>query len=80
MDDGSGSALLLDMAQSFKDHPEKVRRSILFVFVTAKKGIAGVEVFRAHPTVDAKQSLRTSMSTCFCPIVPSRFLRVAGFD
>ncbi len=29
MDNGSGSALVLDMAESFKEHPEKLRRSIL---------------------------------------------------
>jgi hypothetical protein len=36
MDDGSGSALLMDEAADFKKNPEKLRRSILFVFVTVR--------------------------------------------
>jgi hypothetical protein len=37
MDNGSGSALLLDLAAHLSAHPEKLRRSILFVFVTAEE-------------------------------------------
>ena len=52
MDNGSGSALVLDMAASFKQHPEKLRRSILLVLVTGEeKGLLGSKYFAAHPTV-----------------------------
>src|SRR5258707_2390193 len=34
MDDGSGTAAVLDIAYSLKQHPEKLKRSILFVLVT----------------------------------------------
>jgi Zn-dependent M28 family amino/carboxypeptidase len=79
MDDGSGSALLLDMAQSFKDHPEKIRRSILFVFVTAEeKGLLGSKYFAAHPTVDAKSIIADINVDMFLPIVPLKVLRVQG--
>src|SRR2546426_3973242 len=79
MDDGSGSALLLDMAQSFKDHPEKIRRSILFVFVTAEeKGLPGSKYFAAHPTVDSKSIIADINVDMFLPIVPLKVLRVQG--
>jgi Zn-dependent M28 family amino/carboxypeptidase len=52
MDDGSGSALVLDMAASFKKDPEKLRRSILLILVTGEeKGLLGSKYFAAHPTV-----------------------------
>ena len=35
MDDGSGSALAMDVAAQLKAHPEKLGRSVLFVLVTA---------------------------------------------
>jgi len=55
MDDGSGSALVMDIAASLKAHPEKIRRSILFLLVTAEeKGLLGSKYFAAHPTVAAK--------------------------
>jgi len=79
MDDGSGSALLLDMAESFKNHPEKIRRSILFVFVTAEeKGLLGSKYFAAHPTVDAKSIIADINVDMFLPIVPLKVLRVQG--
>jgi Zn-dependent M28 family amino/carboxypeptidase len=79
MDDGSGSALLLDMAASFKDHPEKIRRSILFVFVTAEeKGLLGSKYFAAHPTVDSKSIIADINVDMFLPIVPLKVLRVQG--
>src|SRR5262249_57230189 len=34
MDNASGSAVLLDIAASLKKSPEKLKRSLLFVFVT----------------------------------------------
>jgi len=79
MDDGSGSALLLDMARSFKNHPEKTRRSILFVFVTAEeKGLLGSKYFAAHPTVDPKSIIADINVDMFLPIVPLKVLRVQG--
>ncbi|HUE51254.1 MAG TPA: M28 family metallopeptidase [Terriglobales bacterium] len=81
MDNGSGCALLLDMAASLKDHPEKLRRSVLFVFVTAEeKGLLGSKYFAAHPTV-ARQALVADLNTdMFLPIVPLKVLRVEGLD
>jgi len=56
MDNGSGSALAMDVAANLKAHPEKLKRSVLFVLVTAEeKGLLGAKYFAAHPTV-----------ICFC--------------
>src|SRR6267378_5387392 len=42
MDDGSGSALILDEAASLKAHPDQMKRSLLFLLVTAEeKGLLG---------------------------------------
>jgi Zn-dependent M28 family amino/carboxypeptidase len=81
MDDGSGSALLLDTAASFKKNPEKLRRSILFVFVTGEeKGLLGSKYFAAHPTVLAKSLVADVNVDMFLPIVPLKVLRVLGLD
>ena len=84
MDDGSGSALLLDMAASLAAsargaHAERPRRSILFAFVTAEeKGLLGSKYFAAHPTV-APQSIVADVNVdMFLPIVPLKVLKVEG--
>jgi Zn-dependent M28 family amino/carboxypeptidase len=79
MDDGSGSALILDMAQSFKKHPEKLRRSILLVLVTGEeKGLLGSKYFAAHPTVAPKSIVADINVDMFLPIVPLKLLTVQG--
>jgi hypothetical protein len=51
MDDASGVATVLDIAHRLKRGP-KLRRSILFVIVTAEeKGLLGSHYFAEHPTV-----------------------------
>jgi hypothetical protein len=51
MDDASGVATVLDIAHRLKRGP-KLRRSILFVIVTAEeKGLLGSHYFAGHPTV-----------------------------
>jgi Zn-dependent M28 family amino/carboxypeptidase len=79
MDNAAGVAALLDLAASFKDHPEKLKRSILFVVVTAEeKGLLGSKYFAAHPTVDAKSIVADINTDMFLPIVPLRVLKVQG--
>jgi Zn-dependent M28 family amino/carboxypeptidase len=84
LDNGSGSALLLDMAANLAasrrgPHPEKPRRSILFVFVTAEeKGLLGSKYFATHPTVDPKSIVADINVDMFLPIVPLKVLKVEG--
>jgi Zn-dependent M28 family amino/carboxypeptidase len=81
MDNGSGSALVLDMAASFKKNPEKLRRSILLVLVTGEeKGLLGSKYFAAHPTVAPKSIVADVNVDMFLPIVPLRLLTVFGLD
>jgi Zn-dependent M28 family amino/carboxypeptidase len=79
MDNGSGTAALLEIAASFKTHPEKLRRSLLFVFVTAEeKGLLGSKYFAAHPTVPPKSMIANINIDMFLPIVPIKVLKVQG--
>ncbi len=79
MDDGSGSALVLDFAAEMKAHPEKFKRSILFLLVTAEeKGLLGSKYFAAHPTVPAKSIAADINVDMFLPIVPLKVLRIQG--
>jgi Zn-dependent M28 family amino/carboxypeptidase len=81
MDNGSGSALVLDVADSFKKHREKLRRSLLLVLVTGEeKGLLGSKYFAAHPTVPAKSIVADINVDMFLPIVPLKILTVFGLD
>jgi Zn-dependent M28 family amino/carboxypeptidase len=79
MDNASGVSVLLDLAAQFKAHPEQLRRSILFVIVTAEeKGLLGSKYFAAHPTVPAKSMIAEINLDMFLPIVPLTVLKVPG--
>jgi Zn-dependent M28 family amino/carboxypeptidase len=79
MDNASGSALLLDVAASLKKSPEKLKRSVLFLFVTGEeKGLLGSKYFAAHPTVDPKSMVADINVDMFLPIVPLKVLTVFG--
>jgi Zn-dependent M28 family amino/carboxypeptidase len=81
MDNGSGSALLLDMAASFKKNPETLRRSILLVLVTGEeKGLLGSKYFSVHPTVPIKSIVADVNTDMFLPIVPLKLLTVEGLN
>jgi Zn-dependent M28 family amino/carboxypeptidase len=81
LDNGSGSALILDMAESFKKNPEKLRRSILLVLVTGEeKGLLGSKYFAAHPTVPRGSIVADVNTDMFLPIVPLKLLTVLGLD
>ena len=79
MDNASGSALLLDVASSLKNSQDKLKRSLLFVFVTGEeKGLQGSKYFAAHPTVDPKSMVADINVDMFLPIVPLKILTVFG--
>ncbi len=81
MDNGSGSALAMDIAASLKAHPEKIQRSILFLLVTAEeKGLLGSKYFAAHPTVPPKSIVADVNVDMFLPIVPLKVLKVGGLE
>jgi Zn-dependent M28 family amino/carboxypeptidase len=79
MDNASGVAVLLDLAAQFNAHPAHLRRSILFVVVTAEeKGLLGSKYFAAHPTVPPKSMIADVNIDMFLPIVPLKVLKVPG--
>jgi Zn-dependent M28 family amino/carboxypeptidase len=79
MDNASGVAVLLDLAAAWKAHAEQLRRSVLFVVVTAEeKGLLGSKYFAAHPTVPPKSMVADINIDMFLPIVPLKVLKVAG--
>jgi Zn-dependent M28 family amino/carboxypeptidase len=79
MDNGSGSALLLDMAQNLKKYPENLRRSVLFLLVTGEeKGLLGSKYFGAHPTVPIKSIVADINTDMYLPIFPLKVLTVYG--
>ncbi len=79
MDNASGVAVLLDVAASLKQHPENLKRSLLFVFVTGEeKGLLGSKYFATHPTVDPKSMVANINIDMFRPLVPLKLLTVLG--
>src|ERR1700732_4392018 len=81
MDNASGVAVLLDLAAQFRAHPEQLRRSILFVVVTAEeKGLLGSKYFAAHPTVPPKSMIADINIDMFLPIAPLKVLKVPGLQ
>jgi Zn-dependent M28 family amino/carboxypeptidase len=79
MDNASGSAVLLDVAASLKKSPERLKRSLLFVFVTGEeKGLLGSKYFAQYPTVDPKSMVADINIDMFLPIVPLKTLTIWG--
>ena len=79
MDNASGSAVLLDLAGSFKKSARRPKRSLLFVFVTGEeKGLLGSRYFTAHPTVKPGSMIANINIDMFLPIVPLKVLTVYG--
>ncbi|MBV8207095.1 MAG: M28 family peptidase [Acidobacteria bacterium] len=81
MDNASGSAALLDIAQSIAKSQDRPRRSMLFVWVTAEeKGLLGSRYFAAHPTVPKSSIAANVNMDMFLPIIPLKVLTVLGLD
>ena len=77
MDNGSGTALLMDMAAALPKL--KPKRSVLFVFVTGEeKGLLGSHYFALHPTVPVKSMVADINTDMFLPIIPLKILTVYG--
>jgi Zn-dependent M28 family amino/carboxypeptidase len=81
MDNGSGSALLLDVARSLKQSDTRLKRSVLFVWVTGEeKGLLGSRFFAARPTVRAASMIADINTDMFLPIIPLKVLTVYGLS
>jgi len=79
MDNAAGCAVLLDVAASLKKSGVKLRRSVIFAFVTGEeKGLQGSRFFATHPTVDKNSIVADINIDMFLPIVPLKRLTVYG--
>ncbi len=79
MDNASGSALLLDVARSLEREHTRLKRSVLFVWVTGEeKGLLGSRYFATRPTVPVRQMVADLNTDMFLPIVPLKVLTVYG--
>ncbi len=81
MDNGSGSALLLDIANSLHRSHVSLKRSVLFVWVTAEeKGLLGSKFFATHPTVPKSSMVADINTDMFLPIFPMKVVTVYGLN
>lgn len=81
MDDASGVATLLDIAERLHRSGANLRRSVLFVIVTGEeKGLLGSKFFSAHPTVKPESIVADLNVDMFLPLFPLRILTVYGLD
>jgi Zn-dependent M28 family amino/carboxypeptidase len=79
MDNASGCALNLDIAQALHSSHATLARSVLFVFVTAEeKGLLGSRYFASHPTVPKNSMVADINTDMFLPIFPLKILTVYG--
>jgi Zn-dependent M28 family amino/carboxypeptidase len=79
MDNASGVAALLDVAASLKGTP--LKRSLLFVFVTAEeKGLLGSRYFATHPTVPKTSMVADINTDMFLPIFPMKSMIIYGLE
>jgi hypothetical protein len=81
MDDASGVATLLEIAEQLHEAKPKLRRSLLFVTVAGEeKGLLGSKYFATHPTVKPGQIVADLNVDMFLPLFPFRILTVYGLD
>jgi Zn-dependent M28 family amino/carboxypeptidase len=81
MDNASGIAAMLDVAAILKESGARLRRSVLFVAVTAEeKGLLGSRFFANAPTVDPKGIIANINTDMFMPLFPLKKLTIYGMD
>ena len=81
MDNSSGVASMLEIADRLHETHAKTARSILFVAVTGEeKGLLGSKYFAMNPTVPAKSMVADINVDMFLPLYPLRILTVYGLD
>ena len=81
MDNASGIASLIETARALAARPQRPRRSVLFVAVTAEeKGLLGSRYVASHPTVPATQIVANVNMDMFLPLFPMKAVMVFGLD
>ncbi len=81
MDNASGVASMLEIANRLHETQAKTSRSVLFVAVTGEeKGLLGSKYFARNPTVPAKSMVADINADMFLPLYPFKILTVYGLD
>jgi Zn-dependent M28 family amino/carboxypeptidase len=81
MDNASGIASMLDVAEKLGKSGVKLKRSVLFVAVCAEeKGLLGSRYFAQKPTVPKNSMVADLNTDMFLPIFPLNYLVVYGAD
>jgi Zn-dependent M28 family amino/carboxypeptidase len=81
MDNASGVAAIIEVANQVREKNVKPKRSLLFVAVTGEeKGLLGSRYFVAHPTVPARAIVADVNTDMFLPLFPLKELMVLGLD
>ncbi len=81
MDNASGSAMLLAMADHLKHEKERTRRSLLFIFFTAEeKGLLGSRYFVKRSTVPTGRMVANINIDNFLPLRSSSWFVVRGMN
>jgi Peptidase family M28 len=79
MDDASGVASLIEIANMMKAQKARPKRSVLFVAVTGEeKGLLGSRYFSLNPTVPKQNIVADINMDMFLPLFPLHFLEVQG--
>jgi Zn-dependent M28 family amino/carboxypeptidase len=81
MDNASGVATMLDVAALLKEGRTKLRRSVLFVAVTAEeKGLLGSRFFAHFPPVDLRAIVADINIDMILPLYPFKKLTMFGSE
>ena len=81
MDNASGTATLLEVARRLRASGVSLRRSVVFLSVTAEEhGLLGSRYFSAHSTVPASSIVADLNTDMFLPLFPMRSLIVNGLE
>jgi len=79
MDDASGVASLIEIANMMKAQKTRPRRSVIFLTVTGEeKGLLGSRYFSVNPTVPKDAIVADINMDMFLPLFPLRYLEVQG--
>lgn len=81
MDNASGVASLIEIANHLKREGIHPHRSLIFAAVTAEeKGELGSIYFVAHPTVDRQKIIADFNMDMFLPLFALKYLEIQGLD
>ena len=78
MDNGSGTAALLDIAASLRNRPETEALAPFRIRHRREKGLLGSKYFTQYPTVDPKSMVADINIDMFLPIIPLKTMVVFG--